>query len=186
MPSDLGQNSGSSSGRFDVRGGILEPALCSSSWSACSGVQSQHWEWWDTTQRDKNPCYVRQRRKQGGISWLNLSRDIWEESITGWNISCLFSGPSSFLAFLSEFTCFFCSCIPFFSPPFLQEAQWKHKGEQSCYRGWFSESWWWGREEADLKLLRGKGLLPACSASAVGSDPAASSCLSLTEDGSSI
>lgn len=71
MPSDVGQNSGSSSGKSDVRGGFLEHALCSWSWSARSGVQSQHWDWWDTTQRDKNPCYVRQSRKQDGISWLN-------------------------------------------------------------------------------------------------------------------
>lgn len=66
MPSDLGQYSGSNGGRSEVRGGFLEPALCNSHCSACSGVQNQHWEWWDTAQRDKNLSYVRHRRKQGG------------------------------------------------------------------------------------------------------------------------
>lgn len=128
MPSDLGQNSGCSSGRSDVRGGFLEPALCSLSWSACSGVQSQHWESWDTTWRDKKAHYVRQSRKQGGNSWLNTSRGTcraWEECRMNYFLPFFrsFLLQIIFPSFPSEFTCFFHSCISFFSPPFLQEAQ---------------------------------------------------------------
>lgn len=74
-----------------------------------------------------------------------------------------------------------------FSPPFIQEIQWKYKGEQRvATRSGFLRADGNGGEEADLKMLGGKGLLPVSSALAVGSEPAVSNCLSLTVDGSSV